>query len=214
VQEKAVSALESLLFAKYQMFRNVYWHHAVRAATALYRRIVDESVRLGVFGRDELVGPTDEELLYRIQERTYSNGNPMVRRIGERWIPNLRSRRLPKRACELTAAELEGIALPDWLSQESPVRRGVEDRIAEDLGLEAGEVMLDYPVKARMLDLDLLVERRGGAVERLHSGGLRGVIDLPRLAEELYRTARVLRIFTVGPRTIEADEALGYLAAG
>ena len=30
VQEKGVSALESLLFAKYQMYRNVYWHHAVR----------------------------------------------------------------------------------------------------------------------------------------------------------------------------------------
>src|SRR5215208_5995455 len=33
VQEKGLSALESLLFAKYQMFRNVYWHHAVRSAT-------------------------------------------------------------------------------------------------------------------------------------------------------------------------------------
>jgi len=83
VQEKAVSALESLLFAKYQMFRNVYWHHAVRAATALYRRIVDESVRLGVFGRDELVGPTDEELLYQIRERSIAHGNPRVRRINE-----------------------------------------------------------------------------------------------------------------------------------
>src|SRR6185436_9820470 len=33
VQEKGVSAVESLLFAKYQMYRNVYWHHAVRSAT-------------------------------------------------------------------------------------------------------------------------------------------------------------------------------------
>ena len=41
-QEKAVTALESLLFAKYQMFRNVYWHHGVRAAAALYKRIVDD----------------------------------------------------------------------------------------------------------------------------------------------------------------------------
>ena len=32
--EKGLSALESLLFAKYQMYRNVYWHHAVRSATA------------------------------------------------------------------------------------------------------------------------------------------------------------------------------------
>src|SRR5688572_9826994 len=38
VHEKGVAALESLLFAKYQMFRNVYWHHAVRAATVMYKR--------------------------------------------------------------------------------------------------------------------------------------------------------------------------------
>src|SRR5205823_14247951 len=30
LHEKGLAALESLLFAKYQMYRNVYWHHAVR----------------------------------------------------------------------------------------------------------------------------------------------------------------------------------------
>src|SRR6185437_16440867 len=35
--EKGLSALESLLFARYQMYRNVYWHHAVRSATAMYK---------------------------------------------------------------------------------------------------------------------------------------------------------------------------------
>jgi HD superfamily phosphohydrolase len=40
VREKGLSALESLLFAKYQMYRNVYWHHAVRSATAMYKRLV------------------------------------------------------------------------------------------------------------------------------------------------------------------------------
>src|SRR5438105_3210821 len=33
LREKGLSALESLLFAKYQMYRNVYWHHDVRSAT-------------------------------------------------------------------------------------------------------------------------------------------------------------------------------------
>jgi HD superfamily phosphohydrolase len=28
--QEALSALESLLFAKYQIYRNVYWHHAVK----------------------------------------------------------------------------------------------------------------------------------------------------------------------------------------
>ncbi len=39
VHEKGLSALESLLFAKYQMYRNVYWHHAIRSATVMFKRL-------------------------------------------------------------------------------------------------------------------------------------------------------------------------------
>ena len=69
VHEKAIAALESLLFAKYQMFRNVYWHHAVRAATGLYKRIVEEAVRGALIDPEDLIGPTDEELLYELSRR-------------------------------------------------------------------------------------------------------------------------------------------------
>jgi uncharacterized protein len=196
VQEKALSALESLLFAKYQMFRNVYWHHAVRAATALYKRIVSESVREGIILPEELVGVTDEELLYEIRGRSLRLGGAVATRIAQRWIPGLRNRELPKRALELTAAEMEGVEVPDWAARDTPRRRAAEDELAEELGLESGEVMIDFPAKARMLELDLLVQRRGGRIERLDDRGLRGVIDLPLVAHELYRTARVLRVFT------------------
>src|SRR2546430_13737984 len=42
LHEKGLAALESLLFAKYQMYRNVYWHHAVRSATAMFKRLRSE----------------------------------------------------------------------------------------------------------------------------------------------------------------------------
>ena len=45
--EKGISALESLLFAKYQMYRNVYWHHAVRSATCMFKRAVRATVAAG-----------------------------------------------------------------------------------------------------------------------------------------------------------------------
>ena len=102
VHEKAVAALESLLFAKYQMFRNVYWHHGVRAATALYKRIVEDAVRVGILDPDELVGPTDEELLYEIGRRALAGDSDVAERLAGRWLPALRHRRLPKRALELT----------------------------------------------------------------------------------------------------------------
>jgi HD superfamily phosphohydrolase len=114
VHEKAVAALESLLFAKYQMFRNVYWHHAVRAATALYKRLVEDAVRAGLIAPDELVGPTDEELLYLISTRAHEDDGEIAERIATRWLPALRQRRLPKRALELTAADLAGRQVEDW----------------------------------------------------------------------------------------------------
>jgi len=208
VQEKAVSALESLLFAKYQMFRNVYWHHAVRAATTLYKRIVEEAVSARLLAPDELVGPTDEELLYQIGGRAASSSSAVARRIRERWLPALRARRLPKRAAELTAADLGGRTICSWAATDSAEKRRVEDTLADELGLEPGDVIIDYPTTRAMFHLKLLVERRDGGVERLGEAGLAGLIDLPRLANELYHTARVLRVFTFERRTLESDRVL------
>ena len=208
VHEKAVAALESLLFAKYQMFRNVYWHHGVRAATALYKRIVEEAVGLGLVMPDELVGPTDEELLYEIGRRANTSEAEGARRLRERWLPALRNRRLPKRALEMTAADLADVGTPSWLGAESPLKREVEDRMAAKLGLESGEVMIDYPVKTAMFQLNILLERRDGRVARVGPEGLPGVIDLPRVTPELYQAARVLRIFTFHRREVAPEDFL------
>lgn len=212
VTEKAIASLESLLFAKYQMFRNVYWHHAVRAATVLYKRIVEEAVRVELIEPEELVGPTDEELLYEIRRRAEKSDVEGAERLVSKWLPALRNRRLPKRALEFTAAELEARTLEDWAATDTPFRRVVEDGLAADLDLEPGEVVIDFPAKRAMFQLDILLERRGGRVERLGLGGLRGVIDLPAVAEELYRTARVLRVFTFEPRELEAGAVLDRIS--
>jgi HD superfamily phosphohydrolase len=208
VHEKAVAALESLLFAKYQMFRNVYWHHAVRAATALYKRIVEEALGGGLLAPDELVGPTDEELLFLIGRRAQEDDSEVAERISTRWLPALRHRKLPKRALELTAADLAGRQVEDWAVGDSPWKRAVEDDLATELGLEPGEVVIDFPAKPAMFQLDVLIERRGGAVQRMDMEGLEGLLDLPRVSQELYSSARVLRVFTFERREVSADSVL------
>ncbi len=42
IHEKGRAAAESVAFARYQMFRAVYWHHAVRAAKAMLQRAAYE----------------------------------------------------------------------------------------------------------------------------------------------------------------------------
>jgi hypothetical protein len=180
----------------------------VRAATALYKRIVEEAVRCGLLDPEELVGPTDEQLLYEIEKRALEDDSDVAERLAMRWIPALRHRRLPKRSLELTAADLQGRRVEDWAVGDSPWKRAVEDELALELGLQSGEVMIDFPSKRAMFQLDLLIERRSGAVERLGPAGLPGLLDLPRVAEELYRAARVLRVFTFERRDVPVDRVL------
>jgi HD superfamily phosphohydrolase len=212
LHEKAASTLESLLFAKYQMFRNVYWHHAVRAATVLYKRIVEEAVGAGLVTAEELVGPTDEELLYEVGRRADEEDGEVAERLATRWLPALRHRRLPKRSLELTAADLSGIELADWVGLDSHEKRAVEDELAREVDLEPGEVVIDFPVKRTMFSLDALILRRSGVVERLGQGGLPGVLDLPRVSEELYGAARVLRVFCFQRRELSAERVLAALS--
>lgn len=211
VHEKGIAAVESLLFAKYQMFRNVYWHHAVRAATVMYKRIVGDALELGLIEAEEVVGQTDEGFLYLLEQRTTERPSPTAAAIAAS-IHALRVRRLPKRAAEVVAADLDQLQPAAWIGSDAPLKRAVEERIAAQLGLAAGSVFLDYPEKMAMFHLNLLVQRRDGDVFRLGPGGREGMIGLPRVAVELYRTARVLRMFTLGERRSVQIDALARLA--
>ena len=201
VREKGLSALESLLFAKYQMYRNVYWQHAVRSATAMYKRMVEDALQVGAIDSELLPSYTDEGLLHRLEHAHPSS-----------ILDALRSRRLYKRALEWPASQLdEGFG--EWISTDRERTREAEDRIATDLGLQPGEVLLDYPMKTQMLGLDILVCRRSGGVERLTSEGWPGTINLPTLSEELYRSARWLRVFTRSRTEVPASDAKSVFAS-
>lgn len=199
--EKGLAALESLLFAKYQMYRNVYWHHAVRSATAMYKRLVADALNLGSLGADALAGFTDEGILHALGERAPSA-----------LLAALRERRLYKRAFECPAAELPGDGAAEWIADDRPLTVAVEDRLARELGLLPGELLLDYPAKTQMLGLDIPVLRRGGEVHRLTAEGWDGAINLPKLSEELYRSARWLRVFTCRRMSLDRERVVSLLA--
>ena len=194
VREKGLSALESLLFAKYQMYRNVYWHHAVRSATAMYKRLVEDALACG-----------------------------RARRSASAWLhrrgPAAPARALAAEASAGFAADAAAVqararvagsqldeGFGEWIATDRDRTREAEDRLAAELGLEPGEVLLDYPAKTEMLGLDIPVLRRGGEVERLTGEGWPGTINLPTLSQELYRSARWLRVFTSKRMDVPFDQ--------
>ena len=197
LMEKGLAALESLLFAKYQMYRNVYWHHAARAANAMFKRLVAEAVRDGVTQPAALAAATDDALIHDLAARDRTG----IARA-------LRERRLYKRALELLPGEVGDV--PSWVWEGGEKLRRAEDALAGRLGLAPGELLIDFPHKTAMLGLDLPIARADGSVEMLTDRGWPGRMDLPRMAEDLVESARRLRVFVARPVTVEAA---GLLAA-
>ncbi len=203
VHEKGLSALESLLFAKYQMFRNVYWHHAVRSATAMYKRLVAIALDCGAVSAPAVSRFTDEGLLIHLD-------TPALPAVARTMLDGLRSRHLHKRAYECPAATL-GDDIGEWIASDYPLTRRVEDALAAELGLAPGALLLDYPIKTQMLGLDLPMQRRDGRIEQLTAAGWEGDINLPRLSDELYRSARRLRVFTANRTPVPEQRILAVL---
>ncbi len=197
VHEKGLSALESLLFAKYQMYRNVYWHHAVRSATCMFKRVVRQAVATGAIALDVVADATDGTLDTHLLACDTTG-----------LAQALRARRLYKRAIDLPASEV-GDRIAPWVWQDPARLAAAEDALADRLGLPAGGVLIDFPERPTMLSVDLPLATRSGDIEHLTDAGMTGQLGLPRVAAELYQSARRLRIFTAEPRSL--DEVPGEI---
>ncbi|MBI2536631.1 MAG: HD domain-containing protein [Gemmatimonadetes bacterium] len=190
VHEKGASALESLTFAKYQMYRNVYWHHAVRSATAMFKRLVRTAIARGQLDAAWISRTTDEALMERL------------RHLPDTLLAaSLRRRRLYKRLADLPATEVPAPG-DEWIAGDPDLVANVEDRLAEELHLEPGAILLDFPAKPEMVAIDLPLMTRRGDIEPTQ-------LALEPVADALHRNARRLRVFgaearDLDPRTVVA----------
>ena len=192
VTEKGLAALESLLYAKYQMYRNVYWHHAVRSATVMFKRLVRRAIATGTVQPETIAIATDDALIHDLLQQ---DGTGLAR--------SLRERRLAKRALDVPATELPA-ETPSWPSDDPELLERVEERLAREVRLAPGELFLDFPAKPAMLGLDLPLVKRDGSVIWLTGAEAAAHLGLPRVAAELYRSARRLRVFVLGEAQVEA----------
>jgi hypothetical protein len=203
IVEKGIAALESLLFAKYQMYRNVYWHHAVRSATAMFKRLVHEATVDRVLDPTTLPETADDGLMHELLA---------VDRTGLALA--LRERRLYKRALELGIRDEGAGPFPAWLQGDATRLARAEDALARAVGLGPAELLIDLPVKEAMLGLDLPVVRRDGGVDRLTQQGWPGRMDLPPFAASLAESACRLRVFTRRPVEVPIEVLAEVLRGG
>jgi len=160
ITEKGRTAAELMVFARYVMFSEVYWHHAVRSGTAMLQRAV-------WIVRDRL----DPPRLVRLDDRgfvdwitTAAAGTPAAPLVDGLFGP---VRRLFKRAASFDAVRepeihrrLAGRSYADMAA--------VSERLAEMLSrrlsrrLTAGDVLVDAPPAEREVEFRIQVRTRTG----------------------------------------------------
>lgn len=67
ITSKGIAPFESLMFAKYAMMRNVYWHHTVRTLSAMLKRFIQDALDEAQLSRSDVQAVfyhnTDERIL-------------------------------------------------------------------------------------------------------------------------------------------------------
>jgi HD superfamily phosphohydrolase len=179
ISPKGITALEDVLFAKYLMYKTVYWHKTVRIATAMIKKAVGMGLVAGAIRREDLYGLDDEEFFAGFNEKRFP---------GFRLITDVRKRilykqvfKVPFRSDSKTHRELEDVE----------TRLRLEERIAREAGDALGRVVppesviIDVPERVSF-DIEIPVLEEGSSaplssshLETAHLFSGRGTEDLP-----------------------------------
>ena len=181
ITEKGVAPLESLVFAKYMMFRHIYWHHAVRIAVAMFTRFVQDGLGEGIIDPSSFYRLPDDALVEELAGKAdrIPSGELML---------SLKQRSLYKRAFTLYPEQGAGeedftIAGPELekvreLYWQPDIRKKKEMEICRLISREEGiklaghEVLLDIPRVVTVFDVDdfrelrVLVTSQSGGEDR------------------------------------------------
>src|SRR5579885_2178833 len=155
VTQKGISALNSLLHARQEMFDNVYWHHTNRAMMAMLLRAVQEAMEAGQLAPEDLYGQDDASLLALFSQERMPEGTRAL-------VGALRMRRPYKVLLEVSARAGRLFNQLDALFWDQPKRRRVEMALAGslnealDMPVAPTDVLVDVP-KPEKWEMDVQV---------------------------------------------------------
>jgi HD superfamily phosphohydrolase len=157
ITSKGIAPFESLMFAKYAMMRNVYWHHTVRTISAMLKRFVQDALD------DEQLSPDDAQTIFyhNTDERVLDDlldalPKPLV--ASAELLSSMMARQPYKRAVTLTISPDE-----DWqfkFASDAKRRKEKELELCRylnrkfRLNLKGHEIVIDAPSSKSIFDYD------------------------------------------------------------
>ena len=163
ITSKGVSAVEALVFTNYLMYRNVYWHHAVRSASAMFKRAVQDILLhtdcgLQISDFDRITEGELIMLLRREQQRLGLEGSSQL-------LEGIITRRLYKVGSFIHPGERKQDLMHYLydLYQHPDKRRAKEIELCQIFGKRLGrdfkghEILIDIPAFNKSPEVDLKV---------------------------------------------------------
>jgi HD superfamily phosphohydrolase len=168
ITEKGIAPLESLLFAKYMMMRNVYWHHTSRIFSAMLRRLLQDIADTALIEighlRELFYFNPDDRVLFELEKSLSGSTLPAVE-----LLDSIRERRVYKRAMTIRPYIEPSMEMdPLWFSYSTShcFRKEKEQEICELISKKTGmhlmghEVLIDAPAPKDVFDYDDFRELR------------------------------------------------------
>jgi HD superfamily phosphohydrolase len=134
IDSRLIPNVESILFSKYLMYRTVYWHRQVRAATAMVKKALIKGLQTGKITGEELYNLDDTGLFTLLKEKT---DDSLVESVWEGRI-FVTAVEIPYNQTDLeTVKDISG-------------RTNMEERLAEEFNkagfaIKGHEIILDIP---------------------------------------------------------------------
>ncbi len=181
ISSRGLGSVESVLFAKYLMYRNVYWHRTVRVVTAMIKKAILMGLSAGVIGASSLYGIDDSEFLSLMSSVSYPPFELAQKAFSRRLYRAVV--RLPFAPASPLHARLE--SLGSRMDYEAELAAAAARILGREVMPE--EVIIDVPERQSFeIDLPIKDEQEwipyeqsgsvfGGAVVRGFAGTLRHV---------------------------------------
>ncbi|MBN1686605.1 MAG: HD domain-containing protein [Spirochaetales bacterium] len=157
LDEQGLHAVENVLFSKYLMYRSVYWHKAVRIATAMIKKSIFLGMRDGIIGPSALYGLDDNDFFSKFGSDTYKYSG---------LVKAVNTRQLYKTVAE--APFVAGNPSHERLL-DLDARSELEGEICGEINTDATGVIIDIPEKISF-EVELQIERAGDLVPFVKAG--------------------------------------------
>lgn len=149
VEEGGIKAAESLLISRFMMYPAVYYHHVCRIATKMFERAMERVIEAGL----------DPKRLFEIDD---CEAMELIKSHDPEFYELLQNRKLFKRAVYV------GRESVDLKEIQKLKEKRVEERIAENAGLDRKYVIVDIPPLEDVREFRVSVEV-GGKIEKLEN---------------------------------------------